>query len=108
MKKPGERKSLRIGDLLKPHSKALALGALAAIGEGVANLLQPWPLKIVLDNVLKSQPPHGWLSRLILTVAGDDKFAVLKFAAVMVLAIAALDAVCSYAEKSLTTRVGQW
>ena len=25
------------------------------IGESVANLLEPWPLKIVLDNVLKSQ-----------------------------------------------------
>ena len=108
MNKPGARKSLRIGDLLKPHSKALTLGVLAAIGEGVANLLQPWPLKLVLDNVLKSQPAHGWLNQLILSTAGADKLAALKFACAAVLGIAALDAICSYAQKNLTTRVGQW
>src|SRR2546426_9554295 len=105
---PGEPKSVTIRDLLRPHSKALALAIVAAIGEGIANLLQPWPLKIVLDNVLKSQPAHGWLSRVVLSTAGEDKLAILKFAAAAVLVIAAVDAVCSYAEKSLTTRVGQW
>src|SRR5260370_14252337 len=107
MNKPGERKSLRIGDLLKPHARALTLGAIAAIGESVANLLQPWPLKLVLDNVLKSQPAHGWLNQLVLSIAGADKFAVLKFACAAVLANAAIHALCSYAEKKLTTRVGQ-
>ncbi len=108
MKKPGERKSLRIGDLLKPHSRALTLAAIAAVGEGIANLLQPWPLKLVLDNVLKSQPVHGWLNQMVLSIAGADKLAILKFSCAAVLVIAALDAICSYAEKSLTTRVGQW
>ena len=72
MKKPGERKSLRIGDLLKPHSRALTLAAIAAVGEGITNLLQPWPLKLVLDNVLKSQPVHGWLNQMVLSIAGAD------------------------------------
>ena len=47
-------KPLTISDLLRPHSKALAVGLLAVIGEGAADLLQPWPLKIVFDNVLQS------------------------------------------------------
>ena len=55
-----KRKKITIRELLKPHSKALVFGILAAIGGGVANLLEPWPLKVVLDNVLKSQPAHGW------------------------------------------------
>ena len=97
-----------IVDILKPHSRALGLGLLAVIGESVANLLEPWPLKIVLDNVLKSRPIGGWLKRLIESVAGTDSLAILKFAAIAVLAIAALDALCSYAEKYLTTSVGQW
>ena len=81
---------------------------IAAIGGGLANLLEPWPLKIVLDNVLRSRPPAGWLTQLILSTAGDDKLAALKFAAVAVLVIAAIGAVCSYAQKYLSTRVGQW
>ena len=36
-----------------------------------------------------------------------DPLAILRFAALAVLAIAALGAFCSYAEKSLTTSVGQ-
>jgi ATP-binding cassette subfamily B protein len=107
-KQPQKRKPLTIRDLLRPHTKALVFGTLAAIGGGVANLLEPWPLKVVLDNVLKSQPAHGWLNRLILSAAGPDNLAILKFAAAAVLAIAVFGAICSYAQKSLTTTVGQW
>jgi ATP-binding cassette, subfamily B, bacterial len=105
-KSPG--RNLKIAELLRPHAKALTLGLLAAIGEGVANLLQPWPLKIVLDNVLRSRQSHGWLFRLVVSVSGHDKVAILKFAVAAVLLIALMDAVCSYAEKYFTTSIGQW
>ncbi len=105
---PPTRKSLTISDLLKPHSKLLALGLIAVIGEAVTNLLEPWPLKIVLDNVLKSRQIGGWLNPLILAKVGNDKIAILKFAAVSVLIIAVVGAICSYAEKLITTTVGQW
>ena len=101
-------KVFQIRELLQPHTKALGLGLLAVIGEAVADVLQPWPLKIVLDNVLRSVPVHGWLNRLVLSAAGPEKLAILKLAALAVLAIAALEAVCSYTEKSVTTSVGQW
>src|SRR5579864_3956329 len=105
---PVKRKSLKITDLLRPHYKILFLGLVAVVGEGIANLLEPWPLKIVLDNVLKSRPIHGWLNPLILSIAGDDKYAILKFAALGVLTIAVVGAICSYTEKFVTTSVGQW
>src|SRR3989454_3116075 len=106
--RPEKRKRLSIRELLKPHVAALAFGLIAVIGEGAANVLEPWPLKVVLDNVLRSRQIHGWLNRFIHTTAGDDKLAILKFACIAVLGIAALDAICSYAEKYLTTSVGQW
>ena len=77
-------------------------------GETVADLLEPWPLKVVLDNVLRSQPFKGWLGQLILVTAGTNKLRILMFAAVAVLVIAAFGAVCSYAEKKTTTTVGEW
>lgn len=52
-------KTLELTDLLRPHIAILAFGLLAAVGEGIANLLDPWPLKIVLDDVLRSRPMAG-------------------------------------------------
>ena len=99
----------RITDLLKPHRKALLLGGLAAVGDGAANLLQPWPLKIVLDNVLKQKEnPHGWINHLLARMTSGNVLSALNFAAAAVLAIAVVGALCSYAEKYLTTNVGQW
>jgi ATP-binding cassette subfamily B protein len=81
---------------------------IAVVGEGVTNLLEPLPLKIVLDNVLKTKPLKGWFQTVILSIAGSDRFSVLKFAALAALVIAGVGAVCSYIEKYLTTSVGQW
>jgi ATP-binding cassette, subfamily B, bacterial len=103
-----ENHRLKIVDLLRPHSRALVIGILAVIGEGVANLLEPWPLKIVLDDVLKSQPIHGWLNDLIASRVGTNPMDILTLAAAAVLTIAVTGALCSYAEKSVTTSVGQW
>jgi len=102
------RGRLTIRKLLRPHAGALAWGALAVIGETAANLLQPWPLKIVIDNVVQSKETHGWILQFVHAFAGTDKLAIVKFACIAVLVIAALDAVCTYAEKYLTTSVGQW
>jgi len=101
-------KKLTIRELLKPHVTALTIGFIAVVGEGVANLLEPWPLKIVLDSVLRSRPMHGWLNQFIQSTVGGDQFAILKFACAAVLGIAVLDAVSSYTEKYFTTSVGQW
>ncbi len=99
---------LNIIDLIRPHSKSLIIGLIAVLGESAANVLEPWPIKIVLDNVLRSKPIHGWLNRFIQSTVGQDRIAILKFAAAAVIAIAILDAVCSYTEKYLTTSIGQW
>ena len=95
-------------ELLKPHSKALAAGLVAAIGEGIANLLEPWPLKLVLDNVLRGRSSHSGLDRWILALIGPDQRTILIFAALAALGIAIAGAICSYIQKYLTTSTGQW
>jgi len=105
---PLSKGRLTITSLLRPHRGALILGALAVIGEAAANLLQPWPLKIVLDEVFRAHQPQNAVSRFVHNHFGPDKLAIVEFACIAVLAIAALDAISSYAEKYLTTSVGQW
>jgi len=101
-------KRLSIRSLLQPHWGKLAVGFIAIAGESVANLLQPWPLKIVLDDVLRSKGTHGWAMAIVYRLVGTDKMAILEFACLAVLAIAVLDAICTYGEKYLTTSVSQW
>jgi ATP-binding cassette, subfamily B, bacterial len=102
------RKRLTIRQLLKPHVFSLSLGFLAVLGEAVANLLQPWPLKIVLDEVFQAHKGKTQLPHFVYHFLGADKLAMVKFACLAVIAIALLDAVSTYAEKYLTTSVGQW
>jgi subfamily B ATP-binding cassette protein MsbA len=104
-KKPGK---LKITTLLYPHWKSLSLALLAVVGEISADLLEPWPLKIILDHLLQSKPMPDWMSGIISRTVGEDKLAVLNFAVLAVAVIAIVGAASSYAEKYLTTSVGQW
>lgn len=102
------RGGLSIWELLKPHQAQLWLGLVAIAGESFADVLGPWPLKIVLDNVIGHRQSHGWLMRVIHRTAGYTPQRILLFACIAVLVIALLDAVCTYGEKWVTTTVGQW
>src|SRR5579875_2169284 len=106
---PLEGKSTRgtvtIMGLLRPHRRALTVGLLAIAGESVADILQPWPLKVVLDNVISHKGEHGWLTGLIHRKIGFDPLHILFAACIAVLVIALLDAVCTYGEKWVTTTV---
>ena len=88
--------------ILRPHRSVLTLAFFAAIGEALADILQPWPLKIVLDNVLHHHGAKGnaWLNNLVVSIAGTDQWAVLKLATLAALLIAVFGAICSYAETS--------
>ena len=79
----------------------------AVLGETLTDLLEPWPLKIVFDHVLGSKKMPHWLDSLV-AYLGHDKIAILQFAALAVIGIAAVGSISTYFEKYLTTSVGQW
>ena len=95
-------------ELLRPHWKTLVVAMLAVLCETATDLLEPWPLKVIIDNLLQSKPLPHWLAGTVGHLAGHNKFAVLNFAVLAVAAIAVVGAVSSYTEKYLTTSVGQW
>ena len=58
---PAKPSRLKIVELLRPHWKALVLALAAVIGETATDLLEPWPLKIIVDNLLQSRNCRdGW------------------------------------------------
>ena len=99
--------ALSIVGLLRPHWKAMTIALVAVAGESTAALLEPWPLKIVLDYLLQSRPLPGWMMPVVGWI-GAGKLAVLNFAVLAVAVIAVIGAVSSYLNTYLTTNVGQW
>src|SRR5262249_29795425 len=51
--------------VLKPHWKRLSGALLTASIIGLADLLEPWPIKVVLDYVIGSKKMPQWLSVVV-------------------------------------------
>src|SRR5262249_1863321 len=82
----------------------------ASIVCSVMDLLQPWPLKIVIDNVLVpggSKKLPVFLQALLPNLA-SDRVALLNATALSLIAIALAGAVGSYIQNMTMTSVGQW
>ena len=89
--------SVGVAGLLRPYWK-LCLGAvIAMLLASAADLLEPWPLKIVLDYVIGSKTPPRWLAGLPL----------LGVAVSAVIVVALVGAVSSYWEKYSSTTIGK-
>ena len=105
---PSKSRTLRIADLLRPHWKALTIAFVAVLGETLTDLLDPWPMKIILDNVLKPKPLPVWLGRIVTSLFGHTAQPVLIFAVASVAVIAIIGAISGFFDKYLTTSVSQW
>lgn len=101
------QKEFTVLHLLQPHWKTLLAGLLAVGAQTVADLLEPWPLKVVLDSVLHMKKSSDWLSRSVNSTFGQDSLSILKFTALAVIVIAVIGAVGTYIEKQTITAVGQ-
>lgn len=101
------QKDFTVLHLLQPHWKTLLAGLLAVGAQTVADLLEPWPLKVVLDSVLHMKKSSDWLSRSVNSAFGQDSLSILKFTALAVIVIAVIGAVGTYIEKQTITAVGQ-
>lgn len=106
--KPIHSRKLTVIQLLRPHWKALLVSLAAIAGAGIADILEPWPLKMLLDYVVGSKQAPQWLTNLVHATFGRDKFAFLNFTVLSVMLIAIVGAISSYVEKYMTTSVGQW
>ena len=86
----------------------MTLAFIAVLGETLTDVLEPWPVKIVVDNLLQHKHLPGWIERIVTSLFGANQYAILNFAIGTVAAIAIVGALSSYAEKYLTTSVSQW
>jgi ABC-type multidrug transport system fused ATPase/permease subunit len=95
--------------LIRPYRAKLFFILLAMLVQTLMSLAGPWPLKIVLDNVVGSHKLPSWLDNILKPVlASSSKMQIAAAAAVMVVAIALIGALASYIANYYTESVGQW
>ncbi|WP_221271822.1 ABC transporter ATP-binding protein [Tunturibacter empetritectus] len=98
-----------IGSLIRPYRGTLVGIFLAMLVETVMSLATPWPLKIILDNVVGDHRMAPWLHRLIgPLLESGSRLHVAALAALAFVMISLLGAVASYIDNYYTESVGQW
>jgi ABC-type multidrug transport system fused ATPase/permease subunit len=95
--------------LVRPYKGTLLLILLAMLVQTVMSVAAPWPLKIILDNVVGSHKLPSWLDHLLGPIlSGTGKMQIAVAAAIATVVIALLGALASYFANYYTTSVGQW
>src|SRR5436190_20561985 len=90
----GKKRKLSLAGLLLPYWKPFSVGILAVVIEASTDLLQPWPLKIVVDLVTK-KPMPAKLAAWVTPAFGTDTTAILHFVALSVSVIPVIVALTS-------------
>lgn len=105
--KPAELTRFRalLGAHLRANSGPLAVAALGMAGYSAAELLAPWPLKIIIDHVLLAKPVPPALGPLEPLIANQPELAI-GIVATSILVIALLKGSFSYLQVFVTSRVG--
>jgi ABC-type multidrug transport system fused ATPase/permease subunit len=98
-----------IRTLVRPYRGTLFIILIAMLVQTAMSVAGPWPLKIILDNVVGTHKLAPWLDDLLRPVlSGGSKMQIAAAAAIAAVVIAVLGAVASYVANYYTTSVGQW
>ena len=95
-------------DLVRPYRAGLAVVFAAMLVETAMGLAAPWPLKVVIDNVLGGHRLPEWLAWIDGVAFARSQAGLAAMAAAALLVIAAIGAVATYVENYYTESVGQW
>jgi len=98
-----------IRELVRPYRGQLLIILLAMLVETAMSLAGPWPLKIIIDNVVGSHKMSPWLDHLVRPMLdGGGRLQVAGLAALAFVVIAVLGAIATYIDNYYTESVGQW
>jgi subfamily B ATP-binding cassette protein MsbA len=98
-----------IRGLIRPYRGTLVIILFAMLVETAMSLAAPWPLKMILDNVVGKHKLEPWLRPLMgSSVETGSKLHFAAIAALAFVLIAVLGAVASYISNYYTESVGQY
>lgn len=94
-----------VGGYLREAKGSLLLAALSMLGLTLTELAKPWPLKIIIDNILLGKPLPPYLSFAGGLFEGGEVLALAVFS-LTILLIALLVAGFAYLQVYITSRIG--
>jgi subfamily B ATP-binding cassette protein MsbA len=101
-----------IRELVRPYRGTLFVILLAMLVETVMSLAGPWPLKIILDNVVGTHHLPHWFEKFLgpswNAGLAHSKMQVAGIAALFAVLIAVVGSIASYIDNYYTESVGQW
>jgi ABC-type multidrug transport system fused ATPase/permease subunit len=98
-----------IRSLVRPYKATLLIILAAMLVQTAMSVAGPWPLKIILDNVVGSHKLAPWLDDLLRPMlTGGSKMQIAAAAAIAAVLISVLGGIASYVANYYTTSVGQW
>jgi ABC-type multidrug transport system fused ATPase/permease subunit len=95
-------------ELLRPYRAWLVVVFAAMLVETVMSIAAPWPLKIIIDNVVGQHPLPGFLTWLRDFSFSEHTLALAGAAAMGVVVIAALGAIAGYIDNYYTESIAQY
>lgn len=93
---------------VKPYKKWLLIVFIAMSVATLMDIATPWPLKIIIDNVIDHQPLPSWLTWIKVFSIGKNKMALAAAAAITLIVITIVGAVASYINSFYTESVAQY
>jgi ABC-type multidrug transport system fused ATPase/permease subunit len=98
-----------IRELVRPYRGTLLIILLAMLVETAMSLATPWPLKVIIDNVVGHHKMSPWLADLLHPwMDGKHQMHIAALAALAFVLIAVLGALATYIDNYYTESVGQY
>jgi ABC-type multidrug transport system fused ATPase/permease subunit len=98
-----------IQSLIRPYRGTLVIILIAMLVQTAMSVAGPWPLKIILDNVVGTHKLSPEMTHLLgPLLRGEGKMKIAEAAAIAAVVIALIGATMSYIANYFTTSVGQW
>src|SRR5277367_423574 len=98
-----------IQSLIRPYRGTLLIILIAMLVQTAMSVAGPWPLKIILDNVVGTHKLSPEMTHLLgPLLRGESKMKIAEAAAIAAVVIALIGATMSYIANYFTTSVGQW
>jgi ABC-type multidrug transport system fused ATPase/permease subunit len=94
-------------DLLRPRRRTLAVILAAMLVQMAMSLATPWPLKIIIDNVVGIHRPPQWIDWLLPILGGQSKTHIAEAAGIVTAMIAVATGAAMYVASYFTEDLSQ-
>lgn len=97
-----------LSGLLRPYWKWLVIIIAAMVLEMVMGLALPWPLKVIIDNVINGKPLPDQVRPVLILFTGGSSFSLATGCAIALVLITAIGGLAGYLNSYFTESVAQY